>query len=119
MITCNAPIFQLLEETKPQKYGGKNGYKSAQKCSCMVYFYVSIFHKNIIIFKKNCVVPPIEDEMNGLNEGGNGMAEQCTCNAVQCRRKMSFSPALQLLQHFKTKNCDKISLYMRKYLKRK
>ena len=68
MITCNAPIFQLLEETKPQKYGGKNGYESAEKCSCMVYFYVSIFHKIISFFKKrNSVVPPIEDETNGLN----------------------------------------------------
>ena len=41
---------------------------------------------------------PIEDETNGLNQGGNGMVEQFTCTA------------LQLLQHFKTKNCDKISL---------
>ena len=88
----------------------------------VVVWYISMlvyFTKLSTFSKRNCVVPPIEDEMNGLNQGGNGMAEQCTYNALQCMRKMSFSPALQLLQHFKTKNRDKISLYMRKYLKRK
>ena len=75
------------------------------------YISMSVYFTKLSAFsKRNCVVPLIEDETNGLNHGGNGMVEQCTCTALQCRRKMRFSLALQLLQHFKTKNCDKISL---------
>ena len=81
-----------------------------QKNVVVWYISMSVYFTKLSAFsKRNYVVSPIEDEMNGLNQGGNGMAEQCTSNALQCRRKMSFSPALQLLQHFKTKNCDKIA----------
>ena len=81
-----------------------------QKNVAVWYIYMSVYFTKLSAFsKRNCVVPPIEDETNGLNQGGNGMVEKCTCTALQCRRKMRISPALQLLQHFKTKNCDKIS----------
>ena len=110
MITCNAPIFQLLEETRQKNMGAKIVTK-VQKNVAVWYISMSLYFIKLSAFsKRNYVVPPIEDETNDLNQGGNGMVEYRTCTALQCRRKMRFSPALQLLQHFKTKNCDKISL---------
>ena len=112
--------FSTFGRDKTTKIWVQKMVTKVQKNVVVWYISMSVYFTKLSAFsKRNYVVPSIEDEMNGLNQGGNGMAEQCTCNALQCRRKMSFSTALQLLQHFKTKNCDKISLYMRKYLKRK
>ena len=53
-----------------------------QKNVAVWYISMSVYFTKLSAFsKRNCVVPPIEDEMNGLNQGRNGMAEQCTCNA--------------------------------------
>ena len=54
-----------------------------QKNVAVWYIYMSVYFTKLSSFsKRNRVVPPIEDEMNGLNQGGNGMVEQCTCTAL-------------------------------------
>ena len=59
------------------------------------YISMSVYFTKLSDFsKRNYAVPLIEDETNGLNQGGNGMVEQCTCTTLQCRRKMRFSLAL-------------------------
>ena len=50
-----------------------------QKNVVVWYISLSVYFTKLSAFskkKRNCVVPPIEDETNGLNQGGNGMVEQ-------------------------------------------
>ena len=47
-----------------------------QKNVVVWYISMSVYFTKLSSFsKRNCVVPPIEDEMNGLNQGRNGMVE--------------------------------------------
>ena len=112
MVAYSVSIFQLKARVEIQKYRHKKLFAKVYKNVNVWYISMSVYFTKLSAFsKRNCVEPPIEDETNGLDQGGNGMVEQCICTpALQCRRKMRFSPVLQLLQHFKTKNCDKISL---------
>ena len=51
-VTYRASIFQLKARVETQNVGTKMIFKSVVKCSCLVYFYVSIFHQIISFFKK-------------------------------------------------------------------